>query len=311
MPEPPFAVFDVAGWEVAADEPAGQEEKLWLIQPDAGVKWLFKPPTEKNNFRQGEDWSEKVSSELARLISVPCAEVQLADLSGRSGSISRNLRPHRWEMQAGALLLAEGDPNYQPGSMNVKGRPGHSLDRIRTLLSGAGMPPEAGLPAEFSGFDVFAGFMVLDAWIANRDRHDENWSILLPPPDVASPRLLCASYDQAGGLGYNVRAEVCAQRLAQPDGVLTWVKKGTAYRFEYDPASGPITLVEHAMAALELSAPRARDFWMERLMDVTQDTVVSLLSRVPNLSDHCRRFAGEVLRINQRRLCDAYQQHFG
>jgi hypothetical protein len=88
-----YEVLDVSGWEVAADEPAGQEEKKWLVQPDTGVKWLFKPPTEKNGFRQGEDWSEKVSSELAHLISVPCAEVQLAAFSGRAGSISRNLRP--------------------------------------------------------------------------------------------------------------------------------------------------------------------------------------------------------------------------
>lgn len=193
-----YEVLDVSRWEVAADEPAGQEEKKWLIQPLTGTKWLFKPPTEKNGFRQGEDWSEKVSSELARLIRVPCAEVQLADLSGRPGSISRNLRPHGWEMQAGSLLLAEADVDYQPGAMKVKGRPGHSLVRIKQSLDGAGPPPGETVPDEFGAFDVFVGFMVLDAWIANRDRHDENWSILLPPPGLSCPTLLCASYDQAG-----------------------------------------------------------------------------------------------------------------
>lgn len=305
-----YEVFDVSEWEVAADEPAGQEEKKWIVEPKTGLKWLFKPPTEKNGFRQGEDWTEKVSSELAELIGVPCAQVQLADLSGRVGSISRNLRPQRWEMQAGSLLLSEGNPNYQPGSMNVKGRPGHSLTRIKQLLDGMGAPPGCEYPSEFGAFDVFAGFMVLDGWIANRDRHDENWSILLPPPGLSSPRLLCASYDQAGGLGYNVREEVCVTRLRQNDGVLSWCLRGTAYRFEHDPAVGAITLVDHAIKALELVSADTRSFWMERLMSVTQDTATELLARVPNLSDHCRSFASEILRINQRRMRDAYQQRF-
>lgn len=87
----------------------------WYLKVIAdSMKWLFKPPTEKNGFRQGEDWSEKVRSEIARLISVPCAEIQLAVRSGRPGSISRNLRPQGWEMQSGSLLLAEAMPSSVP-----------------------------------------------------------------------------------------------------------------------------------------------------------------------------------------------------
>lgn len=193
MVQPPFEVWDVTEWEVVADETAGQEEKLWLVQPGTEVRWLFKPPTDKNNFRQGEDWSEKVSGDLAGLINIPCAEIQLAIRSEQPGSISRNLRPKNWEMQSGSLLLAETVLDYQPGYMNVKGRPGHSLVRIHVALQDASVPPGAAVPAEFEAFDVFVGFMVLDAWIANRDRHDENWSILIPPNiklETKSSRLL-------------------------------------------------------------------------------------------------------------------------
>jgi hypothetical protein len=307
----PFEVWDVSGWEVAADEPGGQEEKLWLVEPETGVRWLFKPPTIKNGFRHGEDWAEKVSSHLAKLISMPCAEVQFASFSQQQrGSVSRNLLPPGWEMQSGALLLAAADPAYQPGSVKIKGRPGHSLERIALALSGAGVPPNADLPAGFGAFDVFAGYMLFDAWIANRDRHDENWSILLPTIGPAGDRRLCGSYDHAGGLGYNVQETECAQRLRDQGGVLRWVRKGTAHRFEHSTEDGPVTLVDHAMTALALTNVPVRQFWLEQLGLVTQNTVVGLLGRVPDLSDHCRNFAGEVLRTNQGRLLDAGHSRF-
>ncbi|WP_152531374.1 hypothetical protein [Mycobacterium sp. UM_CSW] len=306
-----FEVWDVSRWEVAAYETGGQEEKLWLIEPDTEVRWLFKPPTVKNGFRHGEDWAEKVSSHLAQLIGVPCAEVQFAArYQEQRGSLSRNLLPPDWEMQSGALLLAAADPSYRPGYMKVRGRPGHSLERIALVLAGAGAPPNAVTPQGFDAFDVFAGYMLFDAWIANRDRHDENWSILLPPPGFASGRRLCGSYDHAGALGYNVQEAACAQRLCDHAGVLKWTRKGTAHRFEHSIEAGPVTLVDHAIAALALTSASVRQFWLEQLGQVTQDTVVGLLGRVPNLSDHCRNFAGEVLRTNQGRLLDASQSRF-
>jgi hypothetical protein len=94
-------------------------------------------------------------------------------------------------------------------------------------------PPSPYIPREFGAFDVFAGYMVLDAWIANRDRHDDNWAILLPPPDSADNLRLSDSYDQSSSLGYNVRESECTARLSQRNGVEQWARKGTAWRFEY------------------------------------------------------------------------------
>ena len=301
-----FTVVDVSDWEVDADEPAGQDEKQWLIEPTTGEKWLFKPPVEKNGFRQGEDWSEKVSAQLAQLLSVPCAEVELAERHSRRGSISRNLRPEGWEMQSGSLLLSATIPGYQPGSLNVKGRPGHSLENIADVLSDAAAPLGAYVPESFGAFSVFAGYLVLDAWIANRDRHDENWSILLPlPPHDADERYrLCGSYDQAGGLGYNVHEEAAKRRLAEPDGVRHWVEKGTAYRFEHDPGQPAPTLVELGNRALAIAGQEARAYWTSKLAAVTSAQVEDLVSSVPELSEPCRNFAREVLTINQERMLD-------
>lgn len=295
-------LLDVSSWEVDVDETAGQTEGQWLIHPQTREKWFFKLPIVKNGFRQREDWSEKISAGLAQAISVPCAEVLLAIREGRSGSLSRNLRPAGWQLQSGSLLLAASIDGYQPGSMNVKGRPGHSLGNIELVLRGAGQPPTAKLPVQFTAFDVFAGYLVLDAWIANRDRHDENWSILLPGPPHDDTERLCGSYDHAGGLGYNVRDEVCSRILAEDEGVAKWVSKGTAYRFEFDPTTGPLTLVELANRALRMAGEQTRRYWLDRLERVTEEHVNHLVQTVEGLSVPCRTFVREVLKMNQERV---------
>ncbi|SIB95115.1 Uncharacterised protein [Mycobacteroides abscessus subsp. abscessus] len=301
----PAPVIDVSDWEVVVVETNGEDETLWLADPTTGTAWMYKPPTIKNGFRQREDFAEYLAYELAGLLHVPCATVQLAVRHGASGCISRDLKPHRWEMQAGALLLADRDPNYQPGADKPPGRPGHSLQRIAEALADVAPPPKHTLPAGFGAFDVFTGFLVLDAWIANRDRHDENWSVLLPPPGDSN-LYLCPSYDQAGSLAYNVSDAVCAANLTKPDAVRQWAAKGTAWRFEYDPATGPRTLVDLAVEALHRCSEVARRYWLDSLANVSHTTsVAGLLHDIPDMSPHWRTFALELLRINQERLLHA------
>lgn len=297
-----FEVWDVSEWEVHSDETEGQEEKWWLIEPSTNEIWLFKPPVVKNGVRQGEDWAERVSTELAGAIRIPCAQVQLGVRDGRRGSMSRDLKPPGWDLQSGQQLLAASDPSYQT---KLKGRPGHSLARISAVLRDIDPPPSPYIPREFSAFDVFAGYMVLDAWIANRDRHDDNWAILLPPPDSADNLRLSDSYDQSSSLGYNVRESECTARLSQRNGVEQWARKGTAWRFEYDLGIGPPTLVDHALTALRMCRPTVGRFWMDNVRSVSDDTVIEVLERVPEMSAPSRTFAGEVLRINRERLLHA------
>jgi hypothetical protein len=202
----PYPVLDVSSWEAVADEPAGQEEKLWL-RDEAEDRWLYKPIVQKEGHSQGEDWAEKITSHLATILTAPCAKVELAIRNQVRGIISKNLRPEAYDMHSGQVLLSSAIDGYMAGADNIKGRPGHSLSNIRAVLDSAMPPPGADLPEGFSAFDTFVGYLVLDAWVANRDRHDENWSVLIPRPPLSpeQPMRLCGAYDQAGSLGYNLR----------------------------------------------------------------------------------------------------------
>jgi hypothetical protein len=302
VPENQFTVVDVSGWTVAVNETVGVEAKYWVEEPDTCTGWLFKSVTVKNGHVHGEDWAEKAVSELARLIGAPCARVELAVRCGKSGCISADLRPSGYELQHGQVLLEERQAlGYSHGTGKV--HPGHTIENIRLVLQDALAPPWPELEFEASAYDVFAGYLMLDAWVANRDRHDNNWAVLRPVVASGEPLRLCGSYDHAGGLGFNLTEE---RLLIELQRVTTWCRKGTAWRFDPGPAAKEIpTLVDLAARALRVASPEARQYWPERLGEIDNDLVLALLERVPRMSDLARTFAGKVLEVNRRRILDA------
>lgn len=299
MPIEPFRECDVSGWDIVADETSGAEEKYWLQEPGSRTRWLFKAVTIKAGHVHGEDWAEKAVSHLAGLLGVPCARVELAVLRGRAGCISADLRPPSHELQHGRVLLEVcGAPGYVHGS--GKNHPGHTLENIRNSLRGALPPPGCQLPFEASAYDVFAGYLMLDAWVANRDRHDNNWAVLRPVLVADGPMRLCGSYDHASSLGFNVTDEKRAQRLDQRR-VEAWCEKGLAQRFDHGRTT---TLVQLAAMGLQLASPDAQRFWFEKLSNVSEDDVQNIIATVPRMSDLARTFASTVLSVNRRRILD-------
>ena len=131
-----YEVVDLADWTRGESEPGGDEAKRWFIAPETSPHaghWLFKPrrikTLELSKERQhrgekpdvlvrGEDWAEKISYEVAQLLSVPAAETELATVVQLRthervyGSMSRDMRPRAWAWTPGAALLAERDDEF-------------------------------------------------------------------------------------------------------------------------------------------------------------------------------------------------------
>jgi hypothetical protein len=303
VPEEQYPVLDVSDWEIIADETVGAEEKFWLLEPGTSSLWLFKSVTVKQGHVHGEDWAEKAAAQLAVLLGVPCARIELAELRGAPGCIGADLRPPLHELQHGQLLLEEhGTPGYVHGK--GKEHPGHSVENIHAALQGILPPPGCEPGFDATAYDVFAGYLLFDAWVANRDRHDNNWAVLRPVMASADPLRLCGSYDHASSLGFNL-TDQASLRLVEQQRVMAWCQKGTAWRFEHDPGRPIPTLVEMAAQALRLASSEAQRYWPERLRQVDQDEVAHVLARVPRMSDPARTFAGKVLELNRRRVLDA------
>lgn len=278
---------------------------MWLVMPgrEARALCLFKSVTVSEASACDEDLAEKAAAELGRLLGVPCASVELAIRDDARGSISADLCPKGWQLQHGTLLMQDREiPDYVPGK--VRGRPGHSLENIRLVLEGAGPPPGSDLPFTATAFDVFAGYTVFDALIANRDRHDENWAGLLPIVGDAPP-MLCGSYDHANSLGYNLNDAKRLMYLERENGVRDWCCKGTAFRYEHTPGRAPPTLVEMAVKALNLASEDAREHWLAQVDRLGEDDVRGVIERLPGMSAPARTFTAEVVLVNRKRVLDA------
>lgn len=300
-----YPVVDVSGWEPVNPEPVGREAKVWLRPPGTGPAtgehdWLFKPVVvPSNGHRQGEDWAEKIVSELAGTLGVPCAEVELAVRGGVRGSISRNVAPDGWSLVLGSVLLSAHDPDYVEGEQRPAGRPGHSPVAILEALQGGGPPPGVSAPDAGS---VFAGFVLLDAWVGNQDRHDQNWAVLRRTAG-SEPIRLAPSFDHASSLGFNLRDSSRTARLQ--NGLDSFVARARAHRFEHDPVAPRAEipdLVHVARAALDL-APAGRCWW-EALEGVADDQMERIVAAVPRLSVPAGTFVREMLRLNRERLLD-------
>ncbi|WP_308014738.1 MULTISPECIES: hypothetical protein [unclassified Rhodococcus (in: high G+C Gram-positive bacteria)] len=290
-----FAVWDISGWVVVSQEARGLDPKDWVaLDSDSRREgqsrwWLFKP-IKAASYRRYDDWSEKIASELASVIGLPSARVELAQRGSEIGIISKNVTPDGSSLESGDTLLSEF-AGYRScaGDDRPKNRIGHNLDNIERLLDDVG--PSGAATATMSGFDQFAGYLLFDAWIANTDRHAINWGVITQ--NANGSRSLAASFDHGSALVSGLQDE----HMPTKDPTVL-AAGGFAGRFE---DGRRVTLVDLAISAVRRAGPQART-WIERIGAVDQETIESILLSVPEMSELRRSFISTLLETNRRRL---------
>lgn len=295
---------DVSNWVAVAEEPGGLEAKTWLSPPGDYVGssrhdlWLYKPAKtgiakvkrtgELLPFTKQDHLSELVVHLLASEVGIPTAEVRLVTRNGDVGSISRNVRRHGWELQSGDTMLSEFEDYVScVGDQRPKNRVGHHLDNIWRVLNGVRGPDGTG-----EAVAVFAGYLVLDAWVANTDRHAINWALLLDALG-AQPNRISPSFDHGTAFGSGMTDTGLAGQHGRD-----FARRGRAGRFENGHDR---SLVDLALDAVSRAGEDGSQ-WIEALDAVEQECVKAILDAVPGMSDTRRRFTLEVLTENRRRL---------
>lgn len=181
----------------------------------------------------GEDWSEKIASELASLIDLPAAAVELAKCQDQRGIVTfdftRELSEsseHRkgaqgWTeighlVHGNELLLKLVGP-YYPAEQTYR-VPDHTVDRVFDVLERPEVLPPPDLDGRRPGLSaagVFVGYLLLDAWIGNTDRHHGNWAVIDlrgKPTQRLSP-----TYDHASSLGRELQEQELSDRVTTHD----------------------------------------------------------------------------------------------
>lgn len=276
------------------DEPLGTKEKFWVLDPD-GIRWLFKYARDKGGVVRGEDWAEWAVHLLGELLGIPTAVVRPATCQERRGIVSRSVVVEGERLEHGNELLARVDPHYNVEASRAN--PRYTVDGVRHALADIGPPRGRADLADFTAFDVWAGYVILDAWVAGRDRHHENWGAITD----GSKRWLAPSFDHGNALGFQEPPERHAALASDPAQLGTWARRGRSPHF---PGKPP--LVSVALEALTLASPDAAPYWLGRLQAVDMDSVAALLDTVPweVLSDPSRRFCLQLLELNRGRLLD-------
>lgn len=269
-------VVDVSSWEAIRGEPGGRDErKVWLSEvadADREEWWLWKPlkRTDRDAWRIN-DAAEVVTHRLAEAIGLPAAPCEYARRGEERGAISRNIAPATHEMAPGSTLVPRGDT--------------YTLERILGALEGmAGPPPHH---ADLTAAEVFAGYLVLDAWIGNTDRHEENWAVIEPPD---GPTYLAPAYDHGSALGSGL-TDATRERRDRT----AWCARGKSTPFKRP-------LIDLAREAVNLTGAL---WWAESVASVPASMWTGILDEHGALSEVSHSFVSDILTINQERVSEA------
>lgn len=307
----PFQQIDITEWRFVRPETTGQGNNSWFREPGATLgprgEWIFKPvKVHHDGSRQGGDWAERAAAEIAAMIEVPVAEVQLARRDAVEGCISQQVRDvDRYFASGRVWMSSDTKVEYRVAasrrSRHKRATRGYTLRNIRRSLREVGAPPGFASVADMPAWSVFAGYLLLDAIIANRDRHEENWGVLYSVVGPEQARLAPA-FDQESSLGFQLTDKYRQKILAAEHGIDRFVLRGTASCLSVPMGRPSLTLVDAAMWALERVGVGDRDRWLDRVDQLTPARVRGVFDRLPAMSEDARRFAAAVVSANVGRI---------
>ena len=300
-----YPIIPLREEDVLAPEEMGSKRKGWVQVPNDSERWLFKYARISNGQVTGEHWAEKVAAEVAALLVIPHARVELATLEGAPGCISRRFpelaQPgaeliHGNDLLTGAVLGYDRTKQFRQSD--------HTVENILAAISNVFPDPDE----QAAAFRQMAGYLILDAIILNTDRHHENWALIrVMHQDGRVSHEMAPTFDHASCLGRN----------EPPDKLATWLSEGG--RPEWYAArsrcQGGIYLRSgdvhgaNPLKLLELVARKWPDYfaaWLPNLENVTEEDLCDTVERVPadTMVSAQRDFAKALLRVTYRRMKD-------
>jgi hypothetical protein len=204
----------------------------------------------------------------------------------------------------GNELLAEVVPEY-PVRTIIRGGL-YSLEHVLEIVKN----PTLKLPLHWERFDpietaldVFIGYLMLDAWIANQDRHHENWGFVILPEGSLH---LAPSYDHASSLGSNEEDKNRHVRLTTKDRgrSIEWYVERARSAFAASSTSGRRLSTIAAFRMAGQMSPTAAEAWLERLGWISSQEIELIFEQIPRerITPMAVTFARRMLELNRQRL---------
>ena len=274
----------------------GSKDKFWCQLPaEAGCgRGLFKEPRQQPD--NIEHVAEKIAQEVADLIGVRCARIELAEFEGIRGTISKDVQSPGEVLVHGNEVIAGRVMGYD--RQKKRHTSDHTFERIRQAI----LEVCKGRCEE--DLSQFAGFLVLDALIGNTDRHHENWALLRRESRQGADYRLAPSFDHASSLGRELRDErrLLLLRENRLDGYIKQ-GRGAVYLTELGETAPP---PEELVQRLAASKPECFRPWLGALESVTIEAVEGIFKRVPAgwLSGPQQQFAAALIQRARDMMVD-------
>jgi hypothetical protein len=293
-----FEIITVPDDSSEDSEQLGTKEKFWYWQNNK--RYLFKAV----RTHTGEHWSEKVACELCTLLGLPHAHYELAIWKDRKGVITPSLVSDNEQLVHGNELLARIHYDY-PIDKKYRVKQ-HTLKEIFVLMNN----PVVQLPSDWepikgieTAFDVFIGYLLLDTWIANQDRHHENWAFIITKEGTSR---LASTFDHGAGLGRNETDANRQERLETRDkrrGMEYYVTKARSAIYDKVSSNKPFDTITLFVEAAQ-KRPLAAQIWLNHLKRVLAANIQQIFAQIPatEITPIASKFAQKILELNQKRL---------
>lgn len=281
-----FSVVKIspAAFENAEEIEGGAAEKYRVNLPDLGTV-ILKLDDESLNGA----WVEKITYELAKLIDIPAATYEFAELfDGRRAIVSPNYLLPNHDERSGKSLL---DTYFGQGNYS------YTVDTVLTTIdvNNIEFSSSYNLPSQVeTATDLLAGYLIFDYWIDNIDRHYENWGIQID--SVTGKKELLPTYDHGLSLGFLLFDEECLD-FAPANHVQNQSSAFSGNKGRSLSMNGMLVEV------ISIKPDVAR-VWIERIAKVNHNDIIELLDRIPDgwISNEKKLFAIELLEFNRQQL---------
>jgi hypothetical protein len=285
----------------------GTKRKFWFS--NAGVRWLFKAEERGT----GEDWAEKVTCELASKLGIPHVKYELAEEYDAKtylhpGVICPDFAGKPPNLILGNQLLWDRDPSYPRENVQKYKVKAHTVDAVAACVSQLNPPSEewvANLPKGINtALEIFTGYTMFDALIANQDRHHENWGAVRVPDQ--STLQLAPSFDHGASLARNLTDEERKDRLHSKDvkrQISHFSQRARSSFYQGPTDARPLSTFE-AFREFAKQTPEAARIWLDMLTGVTDKEICAIVDEVPSerMSPITKEFTTELILINRNRL---------
>ncbi|WP_298840952.1 HipA domain-containing protein [Clostridium sp.] len=177
-------VVDYSQWDIydGFSEGSGRSEKIWLTNHETKEIGLFKYT---KSDRTTEHVSEKLASDLAGLLGLKCAKIEIGRYKSRIGSMSYLINDETEILIEGIYLINKNYPSYDSYTMyDNENKEYYSIEMILKSL------------AEYNLSNDFFRISIFDFLIGNTDRHQNNWAVLESDNGIR----ICPIYDNGSSL---------------------------------------------------------------------------------------------------------------